>query len=243
MDEHPGIDKHSSSPRGFQISKEPVAPGKLEAQPEDELPESYGTDLLYIIARDPASLFVYWDMNWPRRFGEAGLSPRPVHLRTYRADGAIDSTREINPFRGRCYVEVATAGAGYYCELGCFAGEEWRALARSAATATPQAAPSENLSATFATLPLHLSFQRLLAIFAGTESERDLALSVSELQTASRKDSIDTTKDSPSPEMQELIACAASLPEQAPGEEQRAKWDEVAKRILAGPDLGGSSSA
>ncbi|HEY3602000.1 MAG TPA: DUF4912 domain-containing protein [Chthoniobacterales bacterium] len=241
MNQHPESAKPASSPSGFQICNEPVASGKTEAGPEEELPESYGTDLLYIIAQDPASLFVYWDMNWPRRFAEAELSPRPVHLRTHRVDGEIDSTREINPFRGRCYVEVTTPGAGYYCELGCFAGEEWRALARSAATATPEAGPSENLSTTFATLPLHLSFQRLLDIFATAQSEQGLALSVSELQSASRKDSADKTKDSPSPEVKELIACATSIPEQALSEEQRAKWEEVAKRILAATDLGGSS--
>ncbi len=117
--------------------------------------------MLYIVARDPRSLFLYWDLNWTRLFARAGISARPVHLRTYRLDGSIENTQQINPFRGHCYAEVGTAGAEYYCELGSFVGVEWKSLARSATTATPEASMSEDFSAEFATLPTHLSFQRL----------------------------------------------------------------------------------
>lgn len=80
-----------------------------------DLPASSDTDLLYVIARDPKSLFVYWDLNWTRLFAQVGLSPQQVYLRIDREDGSIEATREINPFRGHCYVDVVTAGTSYYC--------------------------------------------------------------------------------------------------------------------------------
>jgi hypothetical protein len=147
------------------------------------LPASYGTDLLYIIARDPATLFLYWDLNWTRLFAQAGLSPRQVHLRIFREDGLVEGTREINPFRGHCYVEVTTGGSAYYCELGCLEGKEWTGLVRSGKAVTPKAAMSADLSAEFATLPLHLSFQRLLEVFKTNNGEnKSLARSIAELQ-------------------------------------------------------------
>src|SRR5271165_3275538 len=30
-----------------------------------ELPQSYGDDTLFLIARDPHWMFSYWDVNWP----------------------------------------------------------------------------------------------------------------------------------------------------------------------------------
>ena len=146
-------------------------------------PASHDTDLLYVIARDPKSLFVYWDLNWRRLFTRAGLSARQVHLRIYRGDGSIEGTSEINPFRGHCYADVSSAGTGYYCEIGCFEDDEWTSLVRSGEAATPQARMSDDISAQFATLPIHLSFQRLLEMVGATQPEgATLAHAVAELQ-------------------------------------------------------------
>ena len=144
-------------------------------------------DLLYVVARDPQTLFLYWDLNWARLFARAGLSARQVHLRVYRGDGLIEGTQEINPFRGHCYAEVAGAGMEYYCEVGSFDGTEWTGLACSGTTATPEASMSDDFSAEFATLPIHLSFQRLLDILGGSEIDpTTLARSVAELQENAR---------------------------------------------------------
>ena len=85
----------------------------------------------YVVARDPKSLFLYWDLNWTWLFAQAGISARQVHLRTYRGDGTVEGTQEINPFRGHCFAEVGAAGTEYYCELGGFEGAEWKSLVRS----------------------------------------------------------------------------------------------------------------
>ncbi len=179
----------------FRISAEPVVgsrpapepPAASSTHPLGELPASYGADLLYAIARDPETLFLYWDLDWPRRFAEAGLEARPVHLRVLREDESEASTREIDPADGSCFVEVSAPGTRYLCELGCFEGTEWKSLIRSGATTTPDSELSEEATADFATLPLHLSFQRLIEIFRATGVQRDtLAQSVAGMQSKAR---------------------------------------------------------
>jgi hypothetical protein len=164
---------------GFRICKKPVVkthpaveqPLAETSGAPGELPSSYGKDLLYIIARDPRSLFLYWDLDWTQAFADAGVSAQPVHLRVFRADGSIEATTEINPLAGHLYADVSAPGTQYYCELGFFDGDEWKNLARSGTMTTPDAGMSEDLSAAFATLPLHLSFQRLLETFEGKATD------------------------------------------------------------------------
>jgi len=198
---------------GFHLSSKPIVrsnpvPASDEAALSQHLPTSRDTDLLYVIARDPKSLFVYWDVNWRRLFARAGLSARQVYLRIYREHGSIEGTSEINPFRGHCYVDVSAAGTGYYCEIGCFEDDEWTSLVRSGEAATPQDRMSNDISAQFATLPIHLSFQRLLEMVQASQSEgATLASSVAELQAR-----LGTTEDKGTvAEWSRLVAAAASL--------------------------------
>jgi hypothetical protein len=255
--------------QGFHISDQPIVrSNRVPASPDGsvfhELPASYDKDLLYVIARDPKSLFVYWDLNWKRLFARAGLSPRQVHLRIYREDGSIEGTCEINPFRGHCYAEVASAGAEYYCEIGCFEDDEWTSLVRSGKAATPQDRISEDLSAQFATLPIHLSFQRLLDLVGATQPESaTLARSVAALQESGRVIPGGTTPD----EWSRLVATAVSLNGNGapvadvvallkaaratvPTAEELAQWRRLAEQFggsswggASGSGFGGSSPA
>jgi hypothetical protein len=198
---------------GFHLSDKPVVrSNRVPASDQGVffrgLPVSHDTDLLYVIARDPKSLFVYWDLNWRRLFTRAGLSARQVHLRVYREDGSIEGTCEINPFRGHYYADVSSAGTGYYCEIGCFEDGEWTSLVRSGEAATPQDRMSDDISAQFATLPIHLSFQRLLEMVRAPQSEgATLARSVAALQARAG-----VTEDTVTPEeWARLVAATASL--------------------------------
>ena len=83
-----------------------------------------------------------------------------------KSDGAQESVAEIDPIAGNWYLPVAEAGALYQVEIGYFgSGENWTAVARSGFAATPADRVSHDTTADFATLPFHLSFQRLLALF------------------------------------------------------------------------------
>jgi hypothetical protein len=230
---------------GFQVSDQPVvradwATAARAESSSDGLPASYGRDLLYVIARDPKSLFLYWDLNWTPLFAQAGLSPRQVHLRVYREDGSIERTQEINPFRGHCYVDVEAAGTGYYCELGCLEGDVWTSLVRSGTAATPEASMSEDLSEDFATLPMHLSFQRLIDIFQATKTERTtLANSMAELQENAR--ALQETARGGEGTDSELAALLESARRgDAPSSEQLAQWKQLGARF-GGASWGGAS--
>lgn len=210
---------------------------RAESEPVSQLPATYGTDLLYVIARDPSSLFVYWDLDWRRLFQDAGMSPCAIHLRTYREDETVEDTQPINPFRGHCYVAVSAAGTSYYCELGCIEGETWHSLVRSSATVTPESEMSEDFSATFATLPIHLSFQRLLEIFETNKDRKELAVSVAELQAEVRNGEI---PDADSADLAALVESIDKSGAETWTEEQRAVWQGLTER-LADPAWSGAS--
>jgi hypothetical protein len=249
----------ASTADGFQISARPLV-GASSDRPATErgdgngLPASYGTDLLYVIARDPGTLFLYWDLNWTRLFARAGLFPRQVHLRIYREDGSVEGTREINPFRGHCYVDVTAGGTVYYCELGCLEGKEWTGLVRSGKAVTPEAAMSGDLSAEFATLPLHLSFQRLLEVFEANNGDaKSLARSVAELQenapaemTTEEWSQVLAAQNGNGEHRAEIASLLAAAQEAGPRgaltPEQMARWRELSER-LGGSSWGGASES
>jgi hypothetical protein len=267
---------------GFQISSEPIvgaarppepAPVPLPAADLGELPGYYGTDLLYAVARDPNSLFLYWDLDWKGLFSAADLSPREIHLRILRQDGTEESTIEIDPFICYCFAEVTDAGASYSCELGCFADADWKPLIRSSVTATPNAAMSDDLDADFATLPFHLSFQRLIDIFRAPTAQRGtLAKSVAAMQGKTRA----LRQTMPASDWSKLVEAAANLVDAeaafgltgvsssdfatflqaeqrnekniAPSHEMRERWRELGERFGGsswggGGGFGGSSRA
>ena len=85
---------------------------------EDVLPQSYGMETLCLMARDPHSLFVYWDIDWKSAFAAGTPMPRAVHLRILDADDAEQTTQEIEPFAGHCDVKVSSADASVHGELG-----------------------------------------------------------------------------------------------------------------------------
>lgn len=185
-------DSSAPSSTGFQISEEPV----IKAEPREEpragtvadWTGSRNDDSLYILARDPASLFVYWTLDWAARFTAAGLGDvqHPVHLRVFRSDGTEETKLAIDPLVGFAFVSVESPETEYLCELGCRDGDDWTPVARSNSAQTPAATLSDDLSAQFATLPFHLSFQRLIDLFGAAPKSDAVASSVADWQAKAR---------------------------------------------------------
>ena len=176
----------------FQISREPLgdqplpdpAPHKYETTSEHvpdaapsglpsfeelgELPQSYGENTLFLIARDPHWLFAYWDIDW---------SPYPAKdgkffLKLFKDGGPEEVTTEIHPEARNWYLPVKESETLYYVELGYFsAGGEWSIAAHSNTTATPPDKFSEDSGADFATVPIHLTFERLVDMVRGRMRE------------------------------------------------------------------------
>lgn len=222
---------------GFHVSDTPVigahaaeAQVPAETATAEQLPTYYGEDLLYAIARDPNSLFLYWDLDWARVFSEAGLTNSVAHLRISREDGTEETTIAIDPALGYCFAEVTSAGARYTCELGCFVESEWKSLAPSAVAETPASTLSDDLNAEFATLPLHLGFQRLIDIFrAAQPTRKNLASAIAEAQSKARA----LQASMPGADWPELVqAAAASVVADANPEAQTETYSKDLATVL-----------
>ena len=170
----------------FALSKTPVVgdsdPGevhKYELAPQEHaasaapepayedlgaLPGTYFEDTIYLVARDPRWLFAYWDFDWskyPAAAMRGGASQ--FFLRILKDDGAQEAIVEITPEARNWYVPVSSPDTMYFGEIGFFArGGGWSSIVASGATKTPPDSLAEDFAADFATVPLHLSFERML---------------------------------------------------------------------------------
>ena len=171
----------------FVLSNRPLVP--LESQEQSspsrdyenlgELPRSYGRPVLFGIARDPHTLFAYWEIDWPAAFGDRPPADRKVHLRVVSDDGSEETTVTVEPFAGNHCVAVSQARSIYRIELGYHEpADVWNSVATSAAIATPPDDVSENDSIDVATVPFHLSFQRMVDAFRASKYDGDALVEI-----------------------------------------------------------------
>ncbi|MEA3186848.1 MAG: uncharacterized protein QOD99_678 [Chthoniobacter sp.] len=138
----------------YEATREPVETPAFEDL--GELPQSYGQPTLFLIARDPHWLFSYWD------FDAKAFPTAEFFLKIFTADGAEESSIEINPEAKNWYVPVTKPGETYYAQIGYFKGKSWELVAQSERALVPADSVAEEAQSTFATVPFHLTFQRLL---------------------------------------------------------------------------------
>jgi hypothetical protein len=137
-----------------------------------ELPRVYGAPLLFAIARDPRTLFVYWNVDWSAIFENTAPVDRQVHLRVYRADGTEEMAEAVEPMAGNCYLSVSEPREIYHVEIGYYQpGNVWNPVAISERTTMPPEEVVENLEVDVATIPFHLSFQRLIDLFRASNTD------------------------------------------------------------------------
>ena len=169
----------------FQISADPVIAGVEEAEAykfdigstteawatgapayEDlgDLPATYYHDTLFLVARDPRWLFSYWDFNWTKYpAGSFRGGVEAVFLKIATTAGADAALVEINPEARNWYVSVNSPETAYTAEIGFFdKSGAWNGVVQSGVAVTPSDAVSSEAGADFATVPAHLSFERLL---------------------------------------------------------------------------------
>ena len=164
----------------FVLSSQPVVPEQAAANaPRDyenlgELPRSYGGAFLFTIARDPHTLFVYWDIDWVTVFGATSPVDRKVHLRVLWHEGIEESTAAVEPVAASHLLNVLHARSSYRVEIGYYAPENvWNSVAISSAIITPPDDVAENGPVDVATIPFHLSFQRIVDTFRGSKYDGD----------------------------------------------------------------------
>jgi len=162
-----------TEPRGeYRISNGPVVrfarsdPKFPSDLPEVELPRVYGAPLLFAIARDPKTIFTYWNIDWSTIFENSAPVDRQVHLRIRCEDGTEEPALAVEPMAGNSYVTVSDSGGTYRVEIGYYyPAAVWNSVAMSEQVKMPLDRVAESERVDLATIPFHLSFQRLIDSF------------------------------------------------------------------------------
>jgi Domain of unknown function (DUF4912) len=174
----------------FRISDSPVVDARedrdTESEVSAELPRSYGQSIVFAMARDPNTLFVYWDIDWPQAFAAIVPADRKVYLRLRDEEGAEISFIPVEPMSKSRELNVAP-GNSYRVEMGYFdQTQSWRRVGASEIVQTPTDRMGTLSAGDFALVPFHITFQRLTELFRATRiDEGSLVQSLSRLQEKS----------------------------------------------------------
>jgi len=162
---------------GFRIANGPLVRREEDEQngiPSDfaQLPRTYGAPILFAIPRDPRTLFTYWNIDWENVFAQAEPVDRRVYLRVLKTNGVEESESPVEPLLGSYYALVSKPRGAYRVELGYYqpAGA-WRSVAISDGVMMPPESASESLDVDVATVPFHLSFQRMIDLFRASNGD------------------------------------------------------------------------
>jgi hypothetical protein len=172
----------------FHISRKPVVPLAETEELHDlgnglGLPRFHGSPRLLAIARDPWTIFAYWNVDWPSIFKNATPVDRQVHLRIHCADGLEEKEAAIEPMAGMHYVTMSQRHRACRIEIGYYQpADVWHSVAVSNEIVIPPAETSEARHVDLATIPFHLRFQQLVDLF-GASNDDALATVISRFQT------------------------------------------------------------
>jgi hypothetical protein len=179
----------------FRILSEPV----IRADNEQEkvvsefgdgvgLPRVHGAPILFAIPRDPRTIFTYWSIDWPAVFVKTVPVDRQAHLRVYCADGVEEESVAVEPMSGNCSVAVSRPSGSYHIEIGYYQpADVWNSIATSDEVTLPRDSFAGYGDVDPATIPFHLSFQRLLDLF-GASKGGALAEMISQFQKRALSD-------------------------------------------------------
>lgn len=161
----------------FQIRGEPIVRDAGCGRSPDvaermALPRVYERPMLFAIARDEHTIFVSWSIDWPSAFDQAMPVDRQVHLRLVDGDGFEQKRVTVEPMLGSFYLPVSQPRATYRVELGYYTpGRGWKSVAISEPVAMLADAPSKNTQVDVATVPFHISFQKLVDLLGLTNGD------------------------------------------------------------------------
>ena len=172
----------------FKICREPVVRLGAVIQSPDAansitLPRICEGPMLFAIARDEHTILVSWDIDWPSVFGKAMPVDRQVHLRVIAGDGFEQKRVGVEPMLRSFYVPVSQPRATYRVELGYYAPDHsWKSVAISDPVAMPADAPCESRQIDVATVPFHISFQKLVDLLSLTNGDPAVVTALSRLE-------------------------------------------------------------
>jgi hypothetical protein len=102
------------------------------------LPRSYGTQSVWLMPRDPHSIFAYWDVDWHLALGEKLPTNRKAQLRLFGADGSQLTRARSGADGGQLLSRRGDADESYTAELGYYSpAGTWNSVATSPTATTP----------------------------------------------------------------------------------------------------------
>jgi len=155
----------------FRISNGPVVgrgqgKGLSDFGDAIDLPRVYGEKIFIAVARDPHTIVAYWNIDWPAIFAQGPPVDRQIHLRVRKVDGTEERNIAAEPMSGSCHLPVSQSRENYRVEIGYYQPRDfWNSVAISDVLTTPPDSVMQNADADLATIPFHLSFQRLIDLF------------------------------------------------------------------------------
>ena len=173
--------------KAFHISRKPVVPLAEDAESHAlnnglELPRFHGSPRLLAIARDPWTIFAYWNIDWPSIFKNAAPVDRQVHLRVHSADGLEEKEAAVEPMAGMHYLTMSQRHRACRIEIGYYQpADVWNSVATSNEIMMSPAEISESEDLDLAMIPFHLRFQQLVDLFGANDDV--LATVISQFQT------------------------------------------------------------
>jgi hypothetical protein len=185
MASKPNNDGAPKSENDFRISNGPIIrlgedKGRFDFGDVVELPRVYGEKILFAITRDPRTIFTYCNIDWQSIFESAA----------------------VEPMSGNCYLTVSQPRENYRVEIGYYQPKDvWNSVATSEAVTMPPDSVAEKVDVDLATIPFHLSFQRLIDLFRAANGDA-LTEIISRLQ---RRAVTDEDRDLLSPEEWEIL--------------------------------------
>ncbi len=155
--------------RAYTISRGPLV--STSPVPDVGGDESPGSPLVVAVPRNPQELLVCWSVDWPNEFTAGHPTDQKIHVRL-RGAGSSKSV-PCEPLLGYVVVKELEPGEIYHVELGYFAApEDWRVVSKGFEVMMPLSASPRGAAAEYATLPLHLTFQRAIeALGCPTEDQ------------------------------------------------------------------------
>ena len=212
---------------GYKISEGPVTSSSLPRPDVEELtglPVHFGEPLLVAIARDPRTLFVCWSVDWPAAFAKGLPADRCAHVRI-RQNGN-EKTVAVEPMIGSCAIEELEPGETYSVELGYYAPPEtWNNVVTGNEVMMPFAFKSDE-TVDVATVPFHLTFQRMLSFFRGKNGE-DLAQTLAQFQERANRSELSRDE---AEVLRALDLTAEDLQKTAAARESLAKSERLRER-------------
>ncbi len=195
-----------------------------------ELPESYGTQKLFLTARDPHWLYANWDLTaeQQKQLNTASTDGHLI-LRIYtgKIEGHPAYEIHVHPESRHWFAHVERAGHSYAAELGYYSAlGKWTRVAVSSGTLTPPDAAANESDAEFATIPFEFPFAKLMQIIE--EAVRDnlpLAVAIEELR---RHGHPDLPRFSSSG-----LSSVAPSPSSKPGSSSSRVWSPEQEKALA----------